>query len=58
MIQYFRVLEKSGLSMKDQLPNGRISLGEALMAPTVIYVKQVNPNALFYLQETILEYFP
>ncbi|KAL3520949.1 hypothetical protein ACH5RR_019098 [Cinchona calisaya] len=36
-----RVLERSGLSLKDQLPGGSITLGEALMAPTVIYVKQV-----------------
>ncbi|KAK8969616.1 hypothetical protein KSP40_PGU016010 [Platanthera guangdongensis] len=39
-----RVLARSGLSLDDQLPghDGRpFSLGEALMAPTVIYVKQV-----------------
>ncbi|CAH2065045.1 unnamed protein product [Thlaspi arvense] len=36
-----RVLAQSGLSLKDHLPGGTISLGEALMAPTVIYVKQV-----------------
>ncbi|KAL6607712.1 hypothetical protein ACP70R_040775 [Stipagrostis hirtigluma subsp. patula] len=39
-----RVLDKSGLSLGDQLPrNDGISttVGEALMAPTVIYVKQV-----------------
>ncbi|KAJ8618204.1 hypothetical protein MRB53_014390 [Persea americana] len=39
-----RVLAQSGLSLKDQLPGGSgkpITLGEALMAPTVIYVKQV-----------------
>ncbi|KAJ0976330.1 hypothetical protein J5N97_018295 [Dioscorea zingiberensis] len=39
-----RVLSQSGLSLKDQLPgnNGKaVTLGEALMAPTVIYVKQV-----------------
>ncbi|KAK8946732.1 hypothetical protein KSP39_PZI006645 [Platanthera zijinensis] len=39
-----RVLAQSGLSLDDQLPghDGRpFSLGEALMAPTVIYVKQV-----------------
>ncbi|XP_073106681.1 phosphoribosylformylglycinamidine cyclo-ligase, chloroplastic/mitochondrial [Elaeis guineensis] len=39
-----RVLAQSGLSLNDQLPgnNGEpITLGEALMAPTVIYVKQV-----------------
>uniref|UniRef100_A0A2P2PJ58 phosphoribosylformylglycinamidine cyclo-ligase n=1 Tax=Rhizophora mucronata TaxID=61149 RepID=A0A2P2PJ58_RHIMU len=36
-----RVLSQSGLSWKDQLPGGSITLGEALMAPTVIYVKQV-----------------
>ncbi|KAL1555765.1 Phosphoribosylformylglycinamidine cyclo-ligase, chloroplastic [Salvia divinorum] len=36
-----RVLERSGLSLKDNLPCSSLSLGEALMAPTVIYVKQV-----------------
>ncbi|XP_059654889.1 phosphoribosylformylglycinamidine cyclo-ligase, chloroplastic-like [Cornus florida] len=36
-----RVLAKSGLSLKDQLPGEMVTLGEALMAPTVIYVKQV-----------------
>ncbi|XP_057773324.1 phosphoribosylformylglycinamidine cyclo-ligase, chloroplastic/mitochondrial-like [Salvia miltiorrhiza] len=36
-----RVLERSGLSLKDNLPGSSLSLGKALMAPTVIYVKQV-----------------
>ncbi|XP_052201579.1 phosphoribosylformylglycinamidine cyclo-ligase, chloroplastic/mitochondrial-like [Diospyros lotus] len=36
-----RVLAQSGLSLKDQLPGQTVTLGEALMAPTVIYVKQV-----------------
>ncbi|XP_071929270.1 phosphoribosylformylglycinamidine cyclo-ligase, chloroplastic/mitochondrial-like [Coffea arabica] len=36
-----RVLERSGLSLNDQLPGGSVTLGKALMAPTVIYVKQV-----------------
>lgn len=36
-----RVLARTGLSLKDQLPGGSVALGEALMAPTVIYVKQV-----------------
>ncbi|KAH9764148.1 phosphoribosylformylglycinamidine cyclo-ligase [Citrus sinensis] len=36
-----RVLAQSGLSLKDQLPSENTTLGEALMAPTVIYVKQV-----------------
>ncbi|XP_027342213.1 phosphoribosylformylglycinamidine cyclo-ligase, chloroplastic/mitochondrial isoform X1 [Abrus precatorius] len=36
-----RVLAQSGLSLKDQLPGGDITIAEALMAPTVIYVKQV-----------------
>ncbi|WVZ96061.1 hypothetical protein U9M48_041744 [Paspalum notatum var. saurae] len=38
------VLEKSGLSLSDQLPRNdgiTTTLGEALMAPTVIYVNQV-----------------
>ncbi|KAJ6879925.1 hypothetical protein NC652_033301 [Populus alba x Populus x berolinensis] len=34
-------LIRSGLSLNDQLPGGSVSLVEALMAPTVIYVKQV-----------------
>ncbi|XP_022759673.1 phosphoribosylformylglycinamidine cyclo-ligase, chloroplastic/mitochondrial [Durio zibethinus] len=36
-----RVLARSGLSLKDQLPGAAVTLGEALMAPTFIYVKQV-----------------
>ncbi|KAK2644102.1 hypothetical protein Ddye_019297 [Dipteronia dyeriana] len=36
-----RVLARSGLSLKDQLPGESSTLGEALMAPTVIYVTQV-----------------
>ncbi|KAL7000453.1 Phosphoribosylformylglycinamidine cyclo-ligase, chloroplastic [Sarracenia purpurea var. burkii] len=36
-----RVLTQSGLSLKDRLPSETVTLGEALMAPTVIYVKQV-----------------
>ncbi|KAJ9171750.1 hypothetical protein P3X46_015069 [Hevea brasiliensis] len=36
-----RVLARSGLSLMDKLPGEGITLGEALMAPTVIYVKQV-----------------
>ncbi|VFQ77993.1 unnamed protein product [Cuscuta campestris] len=36
-----RVIKQSGLSLNDQLPGDSITLGEALMAPTVIYVKQV-----------------
>ncbi|KAL5997391.1 Phosphoribosylformylglycinamidine cyclo-ligase, chloroplastic/mitochondrial [Asimina triloba] len=39
-----RVLAKSGLSLKEQLPGSSTkptTLAEALMAPTVIYVKQV-----------------
>ncbi|XP_052203417.1 phosphoribosylformylglycinamidine cyclo-ligase, chloroplastic/mitochondrial-like isoform X2 [Diospyros lotus] len=36
-----RVFAQSGLSLKDQLPGETVTLGEALMAPTVIYVKQV-----------------
>ncbi|XP_065860389.1 phosphoribosylformylglycinamidine cyclo-ligase, chloroplastic/mitochondrial-like [Euphorbia lathyris] len=36
-----RVLARSNLSLRDQLPGEDITLGEALMAPTVIYVKQV-----------------
>ncbi|GFS34803.1 phosphoribosylformylglycinamidine cyclo-ligase, chloroplast [Actinidia rufa] len=36
-----RVLARSGLCLKDQLPGETVTLGEALMAPTVIYVQQV-----------------
>ncbi|KAF8401381.1 hypothetical protein HHK36_012319 [Tetracentron sinense] len=36
-----RVVARSGLSLKDQLPGEALTLGEALIAPTVIYVKQV-----------------
>ncbi|KAG9146614.1 hypothetical protein Leryth_014627 [Lithospermum erythrorhizon] len=36
-----RVIKESGLSLKDKLPGDSVTLGEALMAPTVIYVKQV-----------------
>lgn len=36
-----RVLAQSDLSLKDQLPSENTTLGEALMAPTFIYVKQV-----------------
>lgn len=39
-----RVLAHSGCSLKDQLPGEDKTLGEALMAPTVIYVKQVMIN--------------
>ncbi|THG10686.1 hypothetical protein TEA_010382 [Camellia sinensis var. sinensis] len=35
------VLAQSGLSLNNQLPGEIVTLGEALMAPTVIYVKQV-----------------
>ncbi|KAK4480204.1 hypothetical protein RD792_013266 [Penstemon davidsonii] len=36
-----RVLDRSGLSLKENLPGSSVTLGESLMAPTVIYVKQV-----------------
>ncbi|KAF6155604.1 hypothetical protein GIB67_034699 [Kingdonia uniflora] len=36
-----KVVARSGLSLTDQLPGEPTTLGEALMAPTVIYVKQV-----------------
>lgn len=35
------MLAQSGLSLKDQLPGSDVTIAEALMAPTVIYVKQV-----------------
>ncbi|GER24635.1 phosphoribosylformylglycinamidine cyclo-ligase [Striga asiatica] len=34
-------LVRSGLSLKENLPGTNVTLGEALMAPTAIYVKQV-----------------
>jgi hypothetical protein len=42
---FLRVLEKNGLSLSDPLPRNdgiSTSVGEALMAPTVIYVNQVG----------------
>jgi phosphoribosylaminoimidazole (AIR) synthetase len=47
LVYLYRVLAQSGLSLNDQLPGGSVSLGEALMAPTVIYVKQVSFQVLF-----------
>lgn len=44
-----RVLAHSGLSLKDRLPGEAITLAEALMAPTVIYVKQVNNVVYVFL---------
>jgi phosphoribosylaminoimidazole (AIR) synthetase len=44
-----RFLAQSRLSMKDVLPgneNELVTLGATLMAPTVIYVKQVLPVLL------------
>ena len=41
---FLRVLEKNGLSLSDQLPRNvgiTSTVGEAFMALTVIYVKQV-----------------
>ncbi|KAF5764753.1 putative phosphoribosylformylglycinamidine cyclo-ligase [Helianthus annuus] len=34
------IFARSGLSLEDKLPGESVTLGEALMAPTVIYVKQ------------------
>lgn len=43
LVEYLsRVLAHSGSSLKDQLPGEDKTLGEALIAPTVIYVKQVK----------------
>ncbi|KAL5061207.1 hypothetical protein RYX36_032811 [Vicia faba] len=36
-----RVLAQSGLQLEDKLPGGDITIAEALMSPTTIYVKQV-----------------
>jgi phosphoribosylformylglycinamidine cyclo-ligase len=44
-ILIYRILDKSGLSLTDQLPGNdgkTTTIGEALMVPTVIYVKQVS----------------
>jgi phosphoribosylformylglycinamidine cyclo-ligase len=42
---------RSGLSLKDKLPGEDVTLGEALMAPTVIYVKQVTYCPPFHIKE-------
>jgi phosphoribosylformylglycinamidine cyclo-ligase len=36
-----KVLAKSGASLKESLPGTGVTIGEALLAPTTIYVKQV-----------------
>ncbi|XP_002982756.2 trifunctional purine biosynthetic protein adenosine-3 [Selaginella moellendorffii] len=36
-----RILSMSNLSLKDQLPGADVTIGEALIVPTKIYVKQV-----------------
>ncbi|KAL3682440.1 hypothetical protein R1sor_000462 [Riccia sorocarpa] len=36
-----RVLAKSGATLRDPLPDADVTIGEALLAPTVIYVRQV-----------------
>lgn len=40
-----KVLAKSGASLHDPLPGAGVSIGEALLAPTTIYVKQVIVHA-------------
>lgn len=47
LVYHYRVLAHSGLSLKDQLPGESVTLGEALIAPTVIYVKQVDLKPSF-----------
>ena len=43
MYFFYRVLADSGVSLTSTLPDsGGISIGEALMKPTVIYVKEVK----------------
>jgi phosphoribosylformylglycinamidine cyclo-ligase len=52
MAEILRVLEKSGLSLSDQLPRNdgiTTTVGEALMAPTVIYVKQVGSMVCYVI---------
>ncbi|KAL2611247.1 hypothetical protein R1flu_022939 [Riccia fluitans] len=36
-----RVLAKSGATLRDPLPDSDVTIGQALLAPTVIYVRQV-----------------
>lgn len=43
------MLAQSGLSLNDQLPGGDVTIAEALMAPTVIYVKQVILHSLYHI---------
>jgi hypothetical protein len=52
------VLARSGLQLKDKLPGGDITIAEALMAPTTIYVKQVIYNALDILYCLVLKLPP
>lgn len=51
---YYRVLARSGLSLMDKLPGEDITLGEALMAPTVIYVKQVCYPAFHIMMHSFI----
>ena len=45
MYFFYRVLADSGVSLTSTLPDsGGISIGEALMKPTVIYVKEVKKS--------------
>ena len=44
-------MTQSGLSLKDKLPGEDVTLGEALMAPTVIYVKQETYCPPFHIKE-------
>jgi phosphoribosylformylglycinamidine cyclo-ligase len=37
-----KVIDKCGASLNDKLPASEISVGEALLTPTTIYVKQVS----------------
>lgn len=51
---FCRILARSGLSLTDKLPGEGITLGEALMAPTVIYVKQVNCQAFHIIMGNVI----
>jgi phosphoribosylformylglycinamidine cyclo-ligase len=49
-----KVLANSGASLHDQLPGAGVTIGQALLAPTTIYVKQVskkkkNPCICYFL---------
>lgn len=56
VVHICRVLTRSGLSLKDNLPGESATLAEALMAPTVIYVKQVEYIYVLHMFVNIIIY--